>query len=926
MQSSDLIGRERERRALEELMAAGTTGPSVLVLVGHQGSGRTSLVGLACDLAASVGRRGLTVDGVPGEERIPLAGLSQLLLPFIPQVESLPTAHRLALERPLGLASRDESFDLVATGMAVIALMTQRPEAAPLFVAVDDADRVDAETLSVLAFVAKRMDRQRAVLLLTAEPARVPAQFERSAPLLQIRSLSESESRLVLGRPGLELSGSMSQQVVDQAAGSPLALLETAAGAIQRGPDTRPLREPLRMGSVIEDRVMARVRRLPEKTRERLVDAAVAESYSWFATGSAPALRDGLTLLSPAEADGIVRIDHTGVTFVHPAFWIAIYHSTPYNERVLSHRRLAEALADSPVQRAWHLARATQNPDEVVAGMLEESARGIRAPFGRLDAALMLERAAELSEDTETSARRLLAAAQTAAPTGELVWLDELTARAMENTRDPQLRMQITTLVAWAAAARGRFSSAMATLSRAATETVDTAPEAAWEILSIAAAYGYQSGNRATQTQMVGVAARLAANGMPATVQQEARSVWVGSYLEPGRGTQSRVERLRRLIEEGPTDEPSLSRLAGAAWLDDESESALDLANAAYDRLVDQGAFAAAANIGPIRAATAWDLGRWDDALLFGSHASQVAEAAGGGMLRATDDIIAGLVFAARGDRSAVKDRALSALTIVERDECRSVAARVEQALGLDALASGDYADAFAHFSQLFREDGTPLHWHISYFGVADLAASALRGGSLDAGRLLLARILDRMPPEPAVRLRRLVLRARALLAESDDDARRFFEEATSDPAGCHWPFERAQLLLDYGSWLRRQRRVSEAKPLLSQAHDVFHSLGASPWTARAASELRASHVDVRTRSGSLDELTAQQREIVLLAGRGLTNREIAEKMYLSPRTVASHLYRSFPKLGIRDRWQLRDVIDQRGQDGENSPETTSVT
>ena len=132
--------------------------------------------------------------------------------------------------------------------------------------------------------------------------------------------------------------------------------------------------------------------------------------------------------------------------------------------------------------------------------------------------------------------------------------------------------------------------------------------------------------------------------------------------------------------------------------------------------------------------------------------------------------------------------------------------------------------------------------------------------------------------------------------------------------AGDTWPFERAQLQLDYGEWLRRQRRINDAKPALRAARETFRRLGAAPWTRRAESELRACGVTTQaapTQPGAFAELTAQQREIVILASQGLTNPEIADRLFLSPRTVASHLYRSYPKLGIAGRHQLRDLIDQ---------------
>jgi DNA-binding CsgD family transcriptional regulator len=143
---------------------------------------------------------------------------------------------------------------------------------------------------------------------------------------------------------------------------------------------------------------------------------------------------------------------------------------------------------------------------------------------------------------------------------------------------------------------------------------------------------------------------------------------------------------------------------------------------------------------------------------------------------------------------------------------------------------------------------------------------------------------------------------------------------ATTPPtrscAGDAWPFERAQLRLDYGEWLRRQRRINDAKPVLAAALEVFRRLGADPRTQRAQGELRACGVAQQApgTGSTLAALTASQREIVILASRGLTNAEIADRLFLSPHTVASHLYRSYPKLGIAGRHQLRSLLDQAGE------------
>jgi DNA-binding CsgD family transcriptional regulator len=181
--------------------------------------------------------------------------------------------------------------------------------------------------------------------------------------------------------------------------------------------------------------------------------------------------------------------------------------------------------------------------------------------------------------------------------------------------------------------------------------------------------------------------------------------------------------------------------------------------------------------------------------------------------------------------------------------------------------------------------------------------------------------------PAPGPRLEQLAARARGLLAEPAE-AGVYFAAPLADPAGSTWPFERAQLQLDYGEWLRRQRRINDAKPVLGDALETFRRIGAAPWTGRAESALRACGVTAQNPpadASALAGLTAQQREIVILAGRGLTNGEIADRLFLSPRTVASHLYRSYPKLGITDRHQLRDLIEppaHRRSAGKRAPST----
>nr|WP_243714962.1 helix-turn-helix transcriptional regulator [Actinomadura bangladeshensis] len=206
-------------------------------------------------------------------------------------------------------------------------------------------------------------------------------------------------------------------------------------------------------------------------------------------------------------------------------------------------------------------------------------------------------------------------------------------------------------------------------------------------------------------------------------------------------------------------------------------------------------------------------------------------------------------------------------------------------------MAEGDYDTAYTQFRSAFTKDGDPVHYHVSYTVLAELAAAAARRGRQEHAAELLERSARRLGEGMSARVAALIDRGRALLADPEH-AEPFFQTALADPMGEQWPFERAQTRLDYGEWLRRRRRIAEARPLLSAALETFQRLGARPWIERAQAELRAAGIeatDVMPRA--FTELSPQQQQIVRLAARGLTNREIGEKLFLSPRTVGSHLY-----------------------------------
>jgi DNA-binding CsgD family transcriptional regulator len=157
-----------------------------------------------------------------------------------------------------------------------------------------------------------------------------------------------------------------------------------------------------------------------------------------------------------------------------------------------------------------------------------------------------------------------------------------------------------------------------------------------------------------------------------------------------------------------------------------------------------------------------------------------------------------------------------------------------------------------------------------------------------------------------------LVSVASAAMAAPDDQTGVLFEQALGTPGANGWPLDLARVRLAYGERLRRRRAISEARAQLRAALDTFGRLGAQPWSGRAASELRVTGLPgiLADSAGERVGLTPQEHQIAHLAAAGLTNRQIGQRLFLSHRTVGSHLHRVFPKLGIATRAALRDALD----------------
>jgi DNA-binding CsgD family transcriptional regulator len=227
----------------------------------------------------------------------------------------------------------------------------------------------------------------------------------------------------------------------------------------------------------------------------------------------------------------------------------------------------------------------------------------------------------------------------------------------------------------------------------------------------------------------------------------------------------------------------------------------------------------------------------------------------------------------------------------------------------LSALGEGRHDDAYASARRLFDPADPAYHPGVARWLIADVAEAALHAGRVAGGRELLAQVEATAGALPTVWIELNLRHARALLAPDDIQAQRCFDDALGADLGS-WPFQRARLLLAYGEWLRRQRRIADSRAPLRTARDTFDTLGCISWSERARRELRASGESSRRRDpAARDDLTAQELQIAQLAATGSSNREIGQRLYLSHRTISTHLYRVFPKLGITSRAELSAVL-----------------
>jgi DNA-binding CsgD family transcriptional regulator len=901
-----LAGRGSECASLDQLLAAAHREQSaVLVVRGEAGIGKSALLDYAAERAA--GCRVCRAVGAEWEMELPFAALHQLCVGLLDGRDGLPAPQRDALEIAFGLSSgaQPERF---LVGLAVLSLLSGATAERPVVCLVDDVQWLDRSSAQVLAFVARRLAADSVVLLFAErEPARVEELS--GLPELRLGGLPDVSSRALLASViTTRLDERVRERILTEARGNPLALLELprefshglAGGFALAGDGSLPGR--------IEASFLRRVRQLP-LTTQRLLVVAAADPTGEPALLFRASEQAGIPVheLSAAEADGLVELGPQ-VAFRHPLLRSVIYRAAPPDERHAAHRALAAATDSDvdPDRRAWHRAHALAEPDEDVALELEQSAERARARGGFAAAAAFLERSAALTPDPAGRAHRALEAAAGKHLAGASQEALALLGRAEAGPLDPLDRARLKLLQGEIVDLR-RTPDALPLLLDAARQLepldVPLSRDAYLAALRAATVAG-RLGPGMTEVARAALEAPRAP-GEPRAVDR----LVDGLALRFTDGYAASVPALNRaftaLREEGERKDVSVRwpwfarRVAADLFADDTWHY---LTTRGVQRVRENGALGmltvALIHLAHVRCLEG-DLDGASDLL---DEADDIASATG------TEPYLIGRLWLV-GYRG-IEGEALALFEVAERDaNARGgegiVLTFSEHARAVLYNGLGHYEAALAPAQSAGERD----ELMVSVWSLPELVEAAARCGQTDVASTAIEQLSERTSAAGTELALGIEARSRALLSDGAL-AERLYGEAIDRLGRSRMAFELARGRLLYGEWLRRCRRRIDARDQLRVAREMFTSMGAEAFAARAGRELLATGETARKRRvESRDELTAQEMQIAQLARAGLSNPEIGARLFISPRTVEYHLHKVFSKLGITTRAHLDRVL-----------------
>ncbi|MFH0518470.1 AAA family ATPase [Streptomyces sp. M41] len=920
-----LIGRQDEIRRLDTLLRAARQGQGgALVLRGEPGIGKSALLRHLHEMAT--GFLVVRASGAEFEMELPYAALHQLLAPLTERLTELPAPHRAALEIAFGLDTGTPDPFLV--GVASLGLLVESVEERPLLCVVDDAQWLDQASAKALAFLARRVSAESIALVFAARrTSRMPELDALPGHLLA--GLGESDARALLtAAVRAPLDERVRDRILAEARGNPLALVElprTAGLAGMAGGFTQPDSVP----DVIEQSFRSRLELLPPEAR-LLVTLAAAEPIGdpgllWRAAGHL-----GIDAAAAAQSVPLVEFG-SRIRFSHPLARSAAYHAAAESERRRAHEALARVTdpAADPDRRAWHRAQASAGPDEQVAAELEASATRAQERGGVAAAAAFLERSAALTIDTKQRAERVLAAVDAKLSEGDFDAAADLlttvpTDEPAQAARADRLRGRLSFV------RRRGDENPTAYLLRAAARRATAEPAWSRECCLDALEMGLLLGNldqvvetaRSAAPPSAEVDSEVPDPDAPPSDERRSDAPPCNERRSDAPGADER--------HSGEPDSGAAAVLTGLISLVGDGHTA---AGATLRPVIDDAdaeVWARRPSLGFMVATELWHF----DALQ-GIATRAVAAGRESGSFHALPIALAmqataavhqgafGLAMERISEEEAIADATGAAPLVYPRLHLAALRGRRKEAA--DLFATVDHRMSLS----------VPWATAVLNNGLADYPAAleaarrAVEYGAVGTAGLALPELIEAAMRcgEPGVAASALALLeertragshawglgvaayARALVTE-DEFA---YQDAIDLLDGSALVVYRARARLLYGEWLRRRGRRRDARSVLRPAQEALSGLGMEGFAERAAGELRATGQQARSRtSKASDQLTMQEVHIARLVADGATSKEVAAKLFLSPRTVDAHLRNIFRKLGLTSRRQLRDLPDIR--------------
>lgn len=926
-----LVGRERERTLVTSLLSALPRGGGgrVLHLSGAPGTGKSAVLRFAAAEAVGQGIRVLSTAWAPGETGLTHAALHGLLRPALAAVGDLPDRERAVLHAALtGGPGVPGPAEPAAAALRLLAALP-----VPVLLCVDDLDRLDTASRDTLLALAELCDSTpveqgagvgaAAMGMIVAERTGSAARSYPRGVTVTLGPLTDAHARALVARAGRVTGYGEEQLVLAVARGNPLALTELSLGGDRLGdaagfamlPATPRLAEAYAddwgtLSASARQVLLTAALSIAPCTRDILTASTslLGGDDNAARAGLAELVARGLVVESVDTVDADASVEEgvggggARVRFHEPLMRAAVLRLESTARRMAVHAALGRSLS-GPAHAAWHTSQCSAGPDEELARRLEPLAAGARSVTGVLVPLAALEGAARLSADPRRRAVRLLRAAELACDHG-------LVDQALRHVS----QIDPTELEAFGRALLLRVHDLLPGSSAAGRERIVELCQAARAVAAQDAALTRKlllAAARRCRWQQVGPEERD-------LVQRTARELAAGPrdgwYLV----VLSLTEPLKVPRPPVPHPVPRPSEVEGRSLFSQVTTLTVDFEKAEPLLEEVEGALRAAGRYGqlplmlvPRTMCRIWLGTQWHTALALAEESRMIAERTAQPDWAARATGMLAIVAALRGEH----DRASECAAEVEESSLRLGQTRQMSlavlARALTAAGTGRHAEAYVRLRSLFADPTTPYAFE-QFWGLAFLAEAALPAGEQADARAVLDQVtaLTRAGCSPL--LERIVAYADAVLAPDDEAEERYRHALRPGIEG--WPLLHGMTRFGHGAWLRRRRRVTESRTPLSTAESVFRNLGAPSRAEQAASELRATGwaADGRSAEDDMDAmadiarvLSPQQLTIARLAARGLSNRAIGEQLRLSPRTVASHLYQIFPKLGVSSRAEL---------------------